>query len=395
MTKTKKNAFSMLAILSILFLTTGTGEIGPAIQSIAMAFPGTPLTTILLVLTLPILVMIPTTILSGMLAGSKVKYKTLAATGILFFVVAGVAPAFTHINFAIILIERAVFGLGVGIIFPLGNALILGLYDGQKRAKMLGIGTMIMNLGGIILQLLGGLFAGIKWYYSFYPYLLGIISLILVLFFLSEPAKAPQIEGESKPKVKIPGGVCLTAILFGIAQLLSFPLLANMSVYLAIKGLGDAAVAGIMMSAITVGGALGGATFSYVYKLTKHYVIAVYLFCIVFGYALILYSGNIIFVGLGAVLAGVGIFSLLTASMVIIGMMVTPAAFAVSSSIIMVSLMLANFIATYWIGLIGSITGDPVLKPFFIGMIILAIIGAIFLFVNPIPKPKTEISQEQ
>jgi MFS family permease len=50
---------------------------------------------------------------------------------------------------------------------PLGNALILSLYEGQERANMLGLSGVVMNLGGIALQLLGGILAAIRWNYAF------------------------------------------------------------------------------------------------------------------------------------------------------------------------------------------------------------------------------------
>ena len=121
------------AIMSIFCLCMGVGTITPALNTIMQAFPDLPISTIYLASTLPSLTVIPATIVAGMLAGDKAKYKTLAIIGIVIFILGGVAPYFSD-NFTVILIERAVFGIGLGIISPLGNALIL-LDDVQTSGR--------------------------------------------------------------------------------------------------------------------------------------------------------------------------------------------------------------------------------------------------------------------
>lgn len=215
-----------IAVMSVFFIAMGIGTITPAIQSIAEAFPEIGFSTILLVSTLPSLFIIPSTYIAGMVVGTKVGYRPLLIAGVLLFSLAGAAPYILTSSFAIILVTRALFGIGLGVIMPLGNALILSLYEGQERANMLGLSGVVMNLGGIALQLLGGILAAIKWNYAFLAHLLGIISLIMVLFMLPEPEKKAEQVDE---KIVIPGSVYLVSILFGIAMMVNYPLLVNMS----------------------------------------------------------------------------------------------------------------------------------------------------------------------
>ena len=164
------------AIMSIFFIAMGIGTITPALNSIMEAYPQLPVSTIYLTSTLPSLAVIPSAVIAGMLAGNKVKYKMLSALGILLIDVGSVAPYYTNDNFTLILLGRAIFGIGLGIISPLGNALVLGHFEGDKRASKMGMGTLKMNVVGIIFQFLGGFFAGIKWYYCFLPHAIAIIS---------------------------------------------------------------------------------------------------------------------------------------------------------------------------------------------------------------------------
>ena len=84
------------------------------------------------------------------------------------FVLGGVAPYFAT-DFTVILLERAIFGIGLGIMSPLANSLVMGVYEGDKVASMTGMVTLAMNIGGMVLQFMGGYFAGIGWNYSFLP----------------------------------------------------------------------------------------------------------------------------------------------------------------------------------------------------------------------------------
>lgn len=140
-----------IAVMSVFFIAMGIGTITPAIQSIAEAFPEIGFSTILLVSTLPSLFIIPSTYIAGMVVGTKVGYRPLLIAGVLLFSLAGAAPYILTSSFAIILVTRALFGIGLGVIMPLGNALILSLYEGQERANMLGLSGVVMNLGGIAL----------------------------------------------------------------------------------------------------------------------------------------------------------------------------------------------------------------------------------------------------
>ncbi|MEG1619711.1 MAG: MFS transporter [Eubacterium sp.] len=384
----KTSSLGIVAIMSIFFLSMGVGTITPALNSIMEAFPDLSVSTIYLSSTLPSLTIIPTTIIAGMLAGNKAKYKTLASIGIVIFVLGGVAPFFTN-DFTAILIERAVFGIGLGILAPLGNALILGNFEGDRRASLMGTGTLMANVGGVILQFLGGYFAGIQWNYCFLPHVLGIASLILVILFLPEPALIEQkAKDADKPKAKIPVGVWITSVLFGSAMFVSYPMLMGMSTYIAQLNIGNAATSAIVLSFFTVGGMVAGVIFGKVFKLTGRFVFAIGLFLMAVGYAMLLFVPNVIMIIIGAAVVGVGFSTLMPAVMMLLGMICPPEVVAISTSILLAIMNLFAFISTYWIQMIANITGDPIVMPMYVGMGIAAIGGIIFLFVNPFPKEK-------
>lgn len=85
----------LIAILSLYFVVCSTMTISPALQTLYNAFPDFDRTTVMYIYTLPSLVGIPVTILIGLIAGTKVRYRTILLSATALMVVMGVAP-FLH-----------------------------------------------------------------------------------------------------------------------------------------------------------------------------------------------------------------------------------------------------------------------------------------------------------
>ncbi len=366
-----------VAIMSVFFIAMGIGTITPAIQDIAEAFPHLGFSTILLASTLPSLFIIPSSILAGMAAGSKVGYRTLLIWGTLLFSLAGAAPIFMS-NFTTILVARALFGIGLGIIMPLGNALVLAFYEGQERANMLGLGGVMMNIGGIVLQLLGGFFSSIRWNLAFLPHLIGLVTLIMVMFMLPEPEKKEQVIVE---KATIPWSVYLIAIIFGVVTMLNYPALVNMSTIIITGNLGDAASAGIVLSLFTVGGMVAGAVFGKLYQKIALFSIPVGFAVMAGGAGLVYYAGSLPILALGMAFIGMGFGWLMPAFMMMVGMVTSPEAYATASGILMAFMNLGGFLSTYYIAMLLRIN-SAIRFPIFVEMVALFIGALIYLILS-------------
>ncbi|TYP47002.1 MFS transporter [Thermosediminibacter litoriperuensis] len=362
-----------MAVMSIFFISMGIGTITAAIQNIAEAFPQIPFSTILLVSTLPSLFIIPATALAGMIAGNKIGYRPILIIGTLLFAIAGAVPVVMS-DFTLILISRAIFGIGLGMIMPLGNALILNLFEGQQRANMLGLSGVVMNLGGIVLQMLGAVLCTISWRYAFLPHLLGLVTLIMVIFMLPEPEKK---EGAVKEKVKTPASVYLISTLIGIAMMLNYPMLVNMSTIIITGNLGDAASTGLVLSMFTVGGMVAGAIFGKLHQKVQRFTISIGLFILSIGMAFVNYANSLMALTLGATLVGMGFGIVMPAVMMIIGMIISPAGFAAASGILMAFMNLGGFVSTYYIALLSAINSS-IRFPIFVAMVVYMISTLIY-----------------
>ncbi|WP_088226058.1 MFS transporter [Desulfosporosinus sp. FKB] len=351
----KKQSLVLLAIYSFGFLAMGVGTITPAIAAIGGAFPNVSFSTLLLVSTIPSLISIPVSVFGGGLAGKSVKYRTLVIFATLMFSLGGAIPYFLN-DFTSILIARGFFGLGLGLIMPINSALIFNLVPPDKQANVMGINGVIMNIGGIVLQLLGGVLASVRWNYSFLAHALGLITFIIIILFLPEPQKANMPAGSADnaaSTLKMPASVFGWCIVFGVVTILDYPSLTNMSsVLLTIKA--NAAVAGVVLMFMTVGGMLAGAVFGKVYKKIGRQTLSVGVIFFTVSQILFSFSQSVPIFMLGEACLGVGLTLCMSSIYMLAGASVHPSQTPMAMSIIVSGMNLGGFLSGYFYAAIMS-----------------------------------------
>ena len=107
----------------------------------------------------------------------RFSFRSLFIAGSVLLIAGGVAPYWTK-TFTDVLVWRGVFGLGVGIMWPLAQSMIVELYDGNKQDTLLGWNSVVTALGGIIWANVGGILALQGWRTAFLTYLIPIAVLV-------------------------------------------------------------------------------------------------------------------------------------------------------------------------------------------------------------------------
>lgn len=171
-----------MAMLSLTLMGLGSNAITPALATLAAQFPNQDVSFIQTVATLS---MMAGSLIAGAVMGKKIKTKTLAILGSILCLIFGILPVFMN-SYALILVVRLVFGFAMGLIAPLGNALIMIHFQGNKRATLIGVGTFAMNIGGIAFQMLAGVLADISWNLAFLGHIFFAIAVIMSLFLPDE-----------------------------------------------------------------------------------------------------------------------------------------------------------------------------------------------------------------
>ncbi|MFA6812399.1 MAG: MFS transporter [Bacteroidaceae bacterium] len=229
----KQNKMTIPAIFSVALLTVmASTAISPALSTIKNAFPYATDTQIKLVLTLPSLVMIPFSFISGWLS-SKIDIKKVLYLGIIIYLIFGIGGCFaTSLN--MLLVIRAGFGISIGLLMPLANTLIFDLVEPDRRSKILGLSSSVNQLGGVIVLSLAGVLASMNWRYSFLVYAFAFVSMFFVYRWIPNLSSLKVVEDKkiSFARGKLNWKVFALAFLAMVSSLSFFVINTDLSLYL-------------------------------------------------------------------------------------------------------------------------------------------------------------------
>lgn len=187
----------MLAILSLSLLTVMAGAaVASALDVIQQHFNGEPVILIQLIISMPALFIAITNLFFEKLC-ALFKGRTLTLTGLAFYVVFGCAAGLCS-NIYLLLICRALVGVGVGIIMPMSTGLITYYFTRDKQDTLMGYSSAMNMMGGVVATLIAGFLAMVSWRLSFLVYLLGLINIILVLLWMPNERIFQQKTGGKK-----------------------------------------------------------------------------------------------------------------------------------------------------------------------------------------------------
>lgn len=280
--KMQKRQMIFIPIMAIFALGASQGGVNAALSTMDMTFNVGP--DIAYVISIVALGMIPSGAISGYVTGRFVKYKTSIICAICLYLISGCAPIFmdNNVSWEFLLATRFVFGCAVGWSYPLASALAFKSYhEEQQRARVIGAGMAFMNIGTLLMEFGGGYFALFSWQLAFLVYVIGIIPLLAVIIFLKEPEKdSKQAEELAKKtgtevKSKIPLIAWPYMIFLMLIVTFLMPTILYGSFVVTMNGFGDSATAGLMMSVMTVVGALTGFTLGPCYKVLGKWLLPV------------------------------------------------------------------------------------------------------------------------
>lgn len=172
-----------VSILSLSLLTVMAGAaVAPALGIIKAHFADVNQLLVQMIISMPALFIVLTNLIFPKLT-AKYTSRSLLLFGLLLYT-AGGSLAGMFDNIYIVLIFRALVGVGVGIIMPMSTGLLSFYYTRDKQDKLMGYSSAMNQMGGAVATLLSGMLASISWRLSFLVYLMGLISIVLCLLFL-------------------------------------------------------------------------------------------------------------------------------------------------------------------------------------------------------------------
>lgn len=286
-------------ILSLSLTTVmAAAAVSPALGAIAQYFSTASPLMIKLIVTLPGL----SIIVSSLLVNTFIKRyesKKVAVLGLLCFSLGSVAGLADNIY--IILVFRIVLGVGVGLVMPLSTALISFNFHSKERAKLMGYSVAINNLGGVIGTLLSGVLVSLHWRYTFAIYLLGLVIMIFVIVYLP---KAEIKRTTSRMPAHIMRAITPHLLSMFVVMVILCVVPANFSLVATYYTLVPAAWIGVLMSTMNLAAFLTGLVAARITDMTKAYTQFWVGAVFAVSFLLMSFTGSILLSGLG--LFGVG-----------------------------------------------------------------------------------------
>ncbi|SDF00915.1 hypothetical protein [Sporomusa acidovorans] len=130
-------------------------------------------------------------------------------------------------------------------------------------------GATDIFIGGIVYPLLGGFLCATGWRNTFLSYLVGVVLFLFVYAYLPEPVKVAT-EGEKEcRKIPLPGKVYVMEFVYFIYCNLYFVFFIDIAIQIVGENLGNAANAGLAVTAFTLAGLLTGLVFGKIAQLLK------------------------------------------------------------------------------------------------------------------------------
>ena len=196
-----------VSILSLSLLTVMAGAaVAPALGVIQAHFSDTNPLFVQMIISVPALFIVITNFIFPKLC-KVFSAKTLVLMGLLLYTAGGCASGLFDNIFAV-LVMRALVGIGVGIIMPLSTGLLSYYFPPEKQVRLMGYSSAMNQMGVVIATLLSGLLANISWRVSFLVYLMGLISIVLCLFYLPNDKITQETQAkEDRGEKETAGGV--------------------------------------------------------------------------------------------------------------------------------------------------------------------------------------------
>ncbi len=371
-----------IAIAAAALMQMSHGGVTPALEAIGQSFPNATDTTLALLNTMPVLTSIPSTFVAGRLAGKKFSFRTLMLTGLGFLLIGGLVAFFCQ-SIEAVLLCRAVFGIGLGIIAPMVSAFTLCIFPDEQANKQLALNTVAANFGSILFQLTGGYLCLLGWRYTFLCYLIVLLPIGIIYTIIKpsygkvEDNKAQQSEQSKKMNLKKVALWCGIYISFFIAF---YVFVNNMSWVIVSNGYGASADVAWVLSVFNIGGLCGGALYrKHLFKLGPYVFLTALLLCgMGFGCVIlakelwVLYGASILFGG------GFGIF--VPAAMYYGGTSVEAAQRSTMVSYMSIANNLGGFSSAYLLSAACALLGlEGRIMHFYLGIGVFSIVVGILL----------------
>lgn len=235
-----------LSFIGIFNNTVLSGILG----EIAQSYPDVSKIWIQMLITLPAIVIIPSLFMANNLA-ERYTPKRVLQFGLGIMTINGLITTI-EMPFAFLLINRLIFGIGVGLMMPFTNYFITKYIKPENHSKLFSRSIAIRTLGGILAGLVAGILALSNWHNAFYLYLIVALTLLLVTMFIPNEKSVHQQKVKLKYKDVLNPPVLKLLFMQMMIMVSLFIFITQISIYLVQTNIAPAAMASIALTTMNI-----------------------------------------------------------------------------------------------------------------------------------------------
>ena len=313
--KTQTNTKMLkLTILVIAMFQMPTLAISPAISKIMSQF-GRELATVQTALQIPNLVSPFAAILASIIvakAKGKLPKKYVIIFGLGCIVVAATGIVLFSTQFWTLYLWGALIGVSIGLFIPTTASLMMDSFDEDAVRVISGQQTSFINIGGIIMSILGGLLADMIWFGGYLTFYFGVPIIILCIIYLPTKARIKaaaaeqSVSGEPvEDKSKFNWNVAFYGFCIFFFMMCSNVSGPNLSVYVIDQlKIGTSSTTGYISAVQMLGGACSGMLFSKLSSKLRDYMIPMAFLTLCIGFTVLGTANSLVMIFIGAFLTG-------------------------------------------------------------------------------------------
>lgn len=291
----------MVSILSLSLLTVMAGAaVAPALNIIQEHFNSASPGLVQMIISIPAIFIAATNLLFRRLS-RLFTARTLVIIGLVLYIAGGCLAGIFD-NIYVVLIFRAIVGIGVGIIMPLSTGLITFFFTRDKHSILMGYSSALNMLGGVIATLIAGVLAMVSWRLSFMVYLLGFAALIPCILWMPAEFIADKKRGENPVPDRT--GFAPYIICMFLLMLTFFIYPSNFAIETMKTGVLNQSAIGPIMAMMDLLGFAGGLIFSKAKGAAKACGWLIAPLAFLFSYCLLLFAVNVPGILSGSALIG-------------------------------------------------------------------------------------------
>jgi MFS family permease len=289
--KNKEGTAGILLIFAVLCNSIpvfAQGFTNSSMGAIYAAFPDVNVTLTKMIVSVPSLMQLFFPLVTAFLE-QFMKRRKIMAIAFGLATIGGILPAFFGSSIYFIIISRAIFGAGMGMIAPFAMGLVGNFFEGELRAKVLGWRITFSNIMQILFNFFGGIVSNFGWRNSFLGYFILVPIAIFVLVVLPDaPPIRKAAEKEKKTRVALPWFVFLMIFANLLFRCLYQTVNTNLGIVVRANNIGTGTLTGTVFAVTNAAAIVFGILYGLVPKGVRKYSTAFGM--IVLGIALFIWS---------------------------------------------------------------------------------------------------------